>query len=460
MKPKSSAPDPQDDFFKTRLENLVNLDHKLCRLAHSINWDLLEREISPNFSDQGAPGLPVRLVAGLMYLQHAYGVSDEAVVEHWLESPYWQYFCGETFFQHKFPCHPTSLTRWRQRLGEAGCEWLLTATIEAGLQSKVIQPSSLKRVVVDTTVQEKNIAYPTDSKLYDQSRCQLVKLAHERGLTLRQTYQKACREWLPKIARYAHAKQFKRMHRGVKKVKGWLGRVYRDIRRRLPADVVLSEAQKTILIHARRLLEQTRTSKNKLYSLHAPETECISKGKVHKRYEFGVKAGFATTLKESFIVGARSFPGNPYDGHTLASQLEQVSILCDQEPEEVYVDRGYKGQQQIGKTRVYIAGQKRNIGRRQQRCLKRRNSIEPIIGHMKNDGKLRRCFLKGQLGDAMNVILSAVGQNIRKLLNWLALPGKLAILWLIMVFLATRNLMSGHGFGDSYGNGSSPVFSG
>ncbi len=253
MKPRSSQPDPQDDLFKTRLVDLINPGHKLCRLAGLIDWEMLEREISPKFSSKtGAPGLPVRLVAGLMYLQHAYNVSDEAVVEHWLESPYWQYFCGETFFQHQFPCHPTSLTRWRQRLGEEGCEWLLTATIQAGLDSKVITPSSLKRVVVDTTVQEKNIAYPTDSKLYDQSRRQLVGLAHELDITLRQTYQKLCREWLPKIGRYAHARQFKRMRRGIKKIKGSLGRVYRDLRRHLPSGAKLSDEQQQLLVHARR----------------------------------------------------------------------------------------------------------------------------------------------------------------------------------------------------------------
>ena len=136
MKPKHQVNDPQDDFFKTRLASLINPKHKLCRLAGYIDWDKLERAISPHFSDEGAPALPVRLMAGLMYLQHAYGVSDELVVEHWLESPYLQYFCGETFFQHQFPCHPTSLTKWRQRLGEEGCEWLLIATIDAGAQKQ------------------------------------------------------------------------------------------------------------------------------------------------------------------------------------------------------------------------------------------------------------------------------------------------------------------------------------
>jgi IS5 family transposase len=419
MKPTSSRPDPQDDLFKVRLSDLVDPAHKLCRLAHLIDWADLEEAINPYFGEVGAPGLPVRLMAGLLYLQHAYGVSDEGVVEHWVDSPYWQYFCGETFFQHRFPCHPTSLVKWRKRLGEAGCEELLAATVQAGLRSRVISSTSLKRVVVDTTVQEKNITFPTDGRLYDSSRRQLVQLAGERGIALRQTYRKACRTLLPRIGRYGHAKQYRRLRKAVKTLKGYLGRVYRDVLRQLPTRDTLTEAQRMVLAHARRLLAQHRHSKGKLYSLHAPEAECLSKGKAHKRYEFGVKASFASTVKEAFVVGARSFSGNPYDGHTLSEQLEQVGILCDQTPQEAYVDRGYKGHQHKGDTQVFIAGQKRGITPRQRHRLRRRNSIEPIIGHMKTDGKLGRCFLHGELGDALNVILCAVGQNIRKLLGWL-----------------------------------------
>ena len=164
MKPRLTEPQPQDDLFKVRLTDLINLKHPLCRLSSLIDWDLLDAEIGLNFSDNGAPALPVRLVAGLMYLQHAEGISDEAIVERWVQNPYWQFFCGETFFVHDFPCDPTSLTRWRQRLGEEGCEWLLTATINAGLKDGTITKTSLKRVVIDTTVQEKNIAFPTDSQ--------------------------------------------------------------------------------------------------------------------------------------------------------------------------------------------------------------------------------------------------------------------------------------------------------
>ncbi|CAG0910755.1 unnamed protein product, partial [Cyprideis torosa] len=190
MKPRSSKPDPQKDLFKVRLEDLCDPDHPLCKVAGWINWNALEQEVEGSFSSAGAPGLPVRLMAGLMYLQHAYDVSDERVVEQWLESPYWQSFCGETFFQHRFPCHPTSLTKWRQRLGEAGCEALLAQTIQAGLESGALKRSSLKRVVVDSTVQEKAIAHPTDAKLFNRCRQQLVEVAHQQGIGLRQTYAK------------------------------------------------------------------------------------------------------------------------------------------------------------------------------------------------------------------------------------------------------------------------------
>ena len=384
MKPKSSVVDAQDDLFKVRLADLINPDHALCRLANQLDWSLLEGEISVYFSEAGAPALPVRLMAGLLYLQHAFNVSDERVVEQWVESPYWQYFCGETFFQHKLPCDPTSLVRWRQRLGEEGCEWLLTATIQAGLSTKLVKPSSLKRIVLDTTVQEKNIAFPTDSKLYDTSRKQLVNLAASLGITLRQTYQKQAR-----------------------------------------------------------LLAQKKRSKNKLYSLHAPETECISKGKAHKRYEFGVKASFATTLRETFVVGARSFTGNPYDGHTLTEQLEQTAILCNTVATEVYVDRGYRGHRHPGDAKIILAGQKRGVSPLQKKRLNRRNTIEPIIGHMKQDGKLRRCFLKGAIGDAMNVILCGAGQNIRKLLKWLY--------WALLLVLPGLSIasLSNHSYGSA-----------
>ena len=310
MKPNPLDPKPQDDLFKIRLDDLVNKNHALVRMAEVMHWDLLDDELGAEFcATAGAPALPTRLMAGLMYLQHTYNLSDEAVVDRWVDSPSFQFFCGESFYRHDMPCHPTSLTRWRQRIGEAGCEWLLTLTIEAALKLKVITNTSLKRVVVDTTVQEKNIRFPTDSHLYNQMRKHLVAIAHDHGLVLHQTYAKDCRHLMPKIGRYGHAKQYKRMRKAVKQVKGYLGRVLRDLQRQVDQqNIGLTDRQCDRLEQAQRLLKQTKKSNNKLYSLHEPHVDCISKGKAHKRYEFGVKASITTTAKEAFIVGASVIP--------------------------------------------------------------------------------------------------------------------------------------------------------
>lgn len=415
MKPRTPGSDPQDQLFQVRLIDIVDPAHPLIRLAGSIDWESLDNQLSAHFATTGATALPSRLVAGLLYLQHLHGLSDEAVLDRWLESPYYQYFCGGEFFEHRLPCHPTSLVKWRQRLGEEGSEWLLTETIACALRLGVISTSSLKRVIVDTTVQEKAIAHPTDSHLLNKARQHLVAIAHDQGIQLRQTYDKLCSTLVPKVGRYAHAKQYKRLRKAVKKLKGCLGRVYRDLLRQCDLER-LNPAQRESLTHAERLLKQGRNSKNKLYSLHEPDVDCISKGKARKRYEFGVKASVAVTAKESFVVGARSYPGNPYDGHTLGDQLQQVEILTGVKPEESYVDRGYKGSG-VEDVKVIVAGTKR-LTAQERHWLFRRSSVEPVIGHMKSDGKLDRCFLKGLLGDAINVVLCGCGQNLRKLLRW------------------------------------------
>ena len=294
-------------------------------------------------------------------------------------------------------------------------------------------------MVVDSTVQEKNITYPTDSKLYEKGRRQLVVIARRHGIVLRQTYDKLCRDLVPKIGRYAHARQFKRMRRDLKKLKGYTGRVYRDLNRQVEANSLeLSAKERRIISLVGRLLTQALRSKNKIYSLHEPLVDCISKGKAHKRYEFGCKVSIATTAKEAFIVGARSYNGAPYDGHTLEDQLNQVFALTNTQPDTCYVDRGYRGHG-VETTRVVIAGQSRGLTRLDKRLLKRRNSVEPVIGHLKAEGKLDRCFLKGTQGDALNALLSACGQNLRRLLRWLYFAPKKA---LDILFAAVIRLIS------------------
>ena len=441
MGPRSSDPTPQDELFRNRLDNLIDQRHELVQLAALIDWEVFDRQWGSLFSQtRGAPAISTRLIAGLHYLKHLYKLSDEEVVRRWVENPYHQYFCGETYFQHQAPIHPTSMTRWRKRIGEEGCEWLLTQTIQAGRGSDVLKDKDCRRVNVDTTVQEKAVAFPTDSKLLDDVRRQLVKLAQANGIRLRQNYNRTAKHYRIKIARYAHAKQYRRMRRELGKLRSRVGRVVRDIERKLQGRDEASQAVfSATLASAHRLLNQKPKDKGKLYSVHAPEVECISKGKAHKRYEFGVKASLATTSKTGFVIGARSLPGNPYDGHTLAEQLEQVQILTGITPERSYVDRGYRGHG-VTQTKVFISGQKRGVTRTIKRELKRRSAIEPEIGHMKNDGHLGRCYLKGQIGDAMNVLLVACGHNLRKILAWLRSFFAWIWGWLRAGLATTRNV--------------------
>ncbi|CAN1518459.1 Transposase, IS4-like [Paracoccaceae bacterium] len=425
MKPRS-RPVEQDDLLRPRLIDMIDPRHELVKLATLIDWEVFDREWAGFFpSGKGRPATEPRLVAGLLYLQHAYRLSDEAVVARWVENPYYQHLTGETFFQHCLPIDPSSLTRWRGRIGEEGVEWLLTQTIRAGQKSGAIDDDSARRVAVDTTVMEKAIAHPTDSRLYERARDQLVALAQETGVELRQSYARLAPRLALQVGRYAHAKQFKRMRKVLKRLKGYTGRVMRDLRRHLD-DIPEGSLRDRIaakLALVSQLLHQQPKGADKIYALHEPQVDCISKGKARVRYEFGCKVSVATTLDEGFLVGMRSFAGNPYDGHTLREALDQVAILTDQRPGLAVVDRGYRGHAET-RTRVLISGTRRGLTPKLIADLRRRSAIEAEIGHMKTDGRLSRCALKGTIGDALFATLCACGHSIRKILAhlraWLA----------------------------------------
>ena len=423
MGPMPSQPQ-SGELFISRLDELINMRHPLVRLAALIDWVEIERTFAASFtSGRGRPALAPRLVAGLLYLQHTFNASDEAVVNTWVENPYWQFFCGETYLQTELPIDPSSLTRWRKRIGEEGVETLLAASIDAARRGGVIQKSSTQQVIVDTTVMPKAIAYPTDSRLLDKSRQHLVKAAQDNGLQLRQNYNRVAPRLAAQIGRYAHAKQFKRMKQAVRTLRTRVARVHRDVARQLH---MLPEAAKAkvqdLLQRTGRILTQRTKDKNKLYALHAPEVECISKGKTRTPYEFGVKVSIVTTLKEGLVVGMRSMPGNPYDGHTLAETLEQVGILTgtDKPPATAIVDKGYRGVEIEG-VRILRSGQKKGITKTLKAMIKRRSAIEPAIGHMKMDGRLARNPLKGALGDALHAVMCGAGHNLRLILAALRL---------------------------------------
>ena len=417
MQPSSKKDDLRLDLFRERLENILNRNHELYRLAGLITWDVFEQEFGKFYSaKKGRPGIPIRLMVGLTYLGHAYGLSDEAVVAGWVENPYWQYFCGETYFQHRLPIDSSSMSRWRKRIGEKGSEKILAETLKAGLRSGAVKETSLKRVNVDTTVQPKAVRYPTDSRSYNRCRERLVRLADKHGIKLRQSYARLGPRALRKASSYAHARQFKRAKKEIRRLKTYLGRVYRDVLRNVLDDPDLHAEFHEELELTERMLDQQKEDKNKLYSIHAPEVECIAKGKVHKKYEFGVKVSVATTSRDNFVVGMQALPGNPFDGHTLAEALEQVNRVSGVVPERCYVDRGYRGHG-VEDSSVFISGQRRGVTPTIKKELRRRSAVEPIIGHMKEDGKLGRNWLKGSLGDKINALLCGAGHNMRIILR-------------------------------------------
>jgi len=312
MRPSEPDPSPDVDLFRNRLDNLLDQRHELYRLSDLIDWQSFDAAFGELYCpDNGCPAKATRLMVGLQYLKHLYSVSDDAVVMRWVENPYWQYFCGEEYFQHELPIDPSSMSRFRQRIGEAGCEKILQATVKAGLQSHTIKPAELKRVSVDTTVQEKAVTFPTDSKLLNRSRVRLVKLCRKHGVRLRQSYARKGPEALLMTNRYAHARQLRRMRRQVNRLKTYLGRVVRDIERKIAGEAALQAIFADELALAKRLLKQQKTDRNKLYSLHAPEVECISKGKATQALRVWCESQYYGDQQEQLFGWGTGTTGKP-----------------------------------------------------------------------------------------------------------------------------------------------------
>jgi len=428
MRPlKSEIANRQKDLFRIELEKIIAPDHSLVKLSKAVDWEAMDEAFGALYCmDNGRPGIPTRLMVSLTYLKYTYGLSDETVIEGWLENPYWQYLSGMKWFEHELPIDSSSLSRWRKRVGEQGAETLLKETVKAGLMLKAIKTSQLKRVNIDTTVQEKNIRFPTDARLYDRARERLVKAAGRLEIKLRQKYTRVSKHALLKQSRYAHARQMKRANRETRRLKTFLGRVIRDIERNAPcmnndpSSLIHRTGLENLLDIGKRIFTQQRSDKNKIYSVHEPHVECISKGKAHKKYEFGSKVSVAVTSRGGWFVGAMAVHGNPYDGHTLTKTIEQVEKIAVR-PEHVFVDRGYRGHGYEGKATIHVDKERRGTTAKSLwRWMKRRAAVEPSIGHLKQEHRMDRNRLSGKCGDAVNAILSASGMNFSKLIRRLA----------------------------------------
>lgn len=452
-----------EDFFRSRIDHMIDLRHPLAVLASRMPWQQIEASVAhlfsrkartaqamPEFdlfgeapapavrsSNAGRPRVPLRVMISLLYLKHAFNESDEGVVARWADTPRWQFFSGCAYYEDRQPCDASTLIKFRQLLGEEGAEELLAQTIGVALELKLIDRQELARVIVDSTVQHKVIAHPTDSRLLEVARGKLVGAAKEAGIVLKQTFAKEGKELGRKSGRYAHARQFKRMRRAIKRQRTIVGRLQREIERKASAvlHTLTSAVRQTLeecLNKAQRIVQQSRQRKTvpgqpKLYAWHAPEVDCISKGKARAPYEFGVKVGVASTLRGNLIVGARAFHGNPYDGHTLNEQLEQVAILMQDshaKPQTAFVDLGYRGvDADNSDVRIVHRGKSKRISAQERALLKRRQAIEPIIGHLKADHRMDRCHLQGKVGDSIHAVLCAAGYNIGWLLRQIAKKG-------------------------------------
>ena len=457
------------DFFRSRLDQMIDLKHPLAVLSTRLPWASIEAALVPKLAHQakpakrvagedlagafdgefgggispaGRPRLPVRLMVSLLYLKHSFNLSDEELALRWAENVQWQFFSGMAYYEPRLPCDATQIGRFRRLLGEDGIEQLLKATIDCAVDIKAVKPADLERVIVDSTVQSKAIAHPVDSRLLEIARHKVVSAAKRAGIALKQTYAQEGKTLRRKAGGYAHAKQFKRLRKTVKRQRTILGVVMRAVQRQLDADSTavaaggapanevspkaLSELT-TLLQRAERIRTQQRNTKNKLYALHAPEAECISKGKARNPYEFGVKVSLVVTHKQGLMVGARSFPGNPYDGHVLSAQLEQTANLLQdtgRAPKQVIVDLGYRGVDADNPgVQIIHRGKYKSLSDHEKRLLKRRQAIEPLIGHTKVDHRMDRCWLQGAVGDALHALSCAAGYNIRWLLRAIARLG-------------------------------------
>jgi IS5 family transposase len=406
----------QTQFLAPTLRELCNPKEPLYPLSETIDWTEIEAELSPLYADFGRPAKPIRLMVGLHLLKHMYNLGDETVVKTWVRDPYFQFFTGEIHFQWKFPVEPSDMVHFRKRIGEAGMERILAATIKVHGKK-----AAEAEVIVDTTVQEKNISYPTDVKLYSRIMEHCWRIADKEKVRLRQRYSRVRKHYLY-LQRFRKSKtRYKEALKAERRLKVLAGRLVRELLRKLPGRKLAHYAERFDIFQ--QVLHQKRSDPDKIYSIHEPDVYCIAKGKEAKKYEFGCKVSRVVTKTNGICVGALSFEKNLYDGHTLPKALEQTERLTEQRPEIALVDLGYQGVEKVGTTQILRAGRMGNRLKgsayyRMRKKLARRSAIEPDIGHMKARFRLGRTYLAGLLGDSLNVILAGAAWNLVKWMNW------------------------------------------
>ena len=421
----------QIDLFQIQLKRLVDPTHELCILSTEIDWSGLEKNLKSFYAEDGRPSVPIRKMVGLMYLKSTYNLSDESVVARWIENPYWQYFTGEQYFQTIKPFDPSEFVHFRKRMGEEGMEIVMSYTVK--IHEDAIKE---KEVQIDSTVQPKNITFPTDSKLAKKVIDKCLLISKKENTKLRQSYRREVKQLMKDQYNSKHPSRAKKAKKARKRLKTIAGRLIRELERELETTVLENKYGLELEIY-KKVLAQTRKDKNKIYSLHEQETACIAKGKAHKQYEFGSKVTIVRGSKTGVIIGVHTVTANPHDSKLLEPTLQQCKRVLEniggQMPKVAITDRGYRGVKQTEGVEILIPskGKKSDTKYQKQKARKRfraRAGIEPVIGHIKNDHRMIRNYLKGTIGDIVNAMASVMGFNLKKRLNQIAFFPQIKIL--------------------------------
>jgi len=429
-------PNFQQNLFQTRLTDLINLVHPLVKLAHELDWNKMELEFQKLYSDHGRPSIPIRKIAGLLLLKEMFKESDESVVERWIENPYWEDFTGEDFFQNKQPFDPSEFVHFRKRLKESGLEFILSQTVALHPEAQ-----NEKEVQIDTTVMEKNITFPTDAKLAKKVIDNCTKIAEGESVKQRQTYKRVAKQHLRDAYFGHHPKRKKKAVAARKKLRTIANRVIRELERKLPEPVL--KKYESEFNNYKKVLSQEKNSKDKIYSLHEPQTACIAKGKAHKAYEFGTKVAVTRGRKTGIITSIKRFSGNPHDSKTLEESLAQSQRVREQiggtRPTIASTDRGFRGLIQVENTKIEIPKNTKEKSRYKQEVARKRfrarAAIEPTISHLKRNHALGLNFLKGVAGDIHNALLSGIGYNLKMRFNKIKEQIVLWFEFLILIFV-------------------------
>lgn len=436
MKGKSTKK-TQRDLFRPMLADFIDMEHELVLLAHKFDWDGLEADLSEYYSNTGRPAIRIRLIAGCLMLKRIYNLGDETIAKAWVRDPYMQYFCGCSHFEHEFPFNPSDFVHFRKRIGEQGIAKIFTYSVH--IHGKEAQE---KQVLSDTTVQENNTTFPTDAKLAKKVIDKCNQIAEKTSVKQRQNYKRISKQLVRDTYNPKHPKRAKQAKKSVKKLKTIAGRLIRELRRKLPEEQQEWHAEELDLFE--KVINQKRSDKNKVYSLHKPFTSCIAKGKAHKQYEFGNKVGLTTTYQNLIITSIKSYKGNPHDSKTIEPLLDQIKEHRLTTPEEVIYDRGGKGQKQIGTTKVSTPDRKPlkrdNAYQKRKKRVKfrRRAAIEPVIGHLKSSFRMGQNYLHGEKSPQINAFLAATGWNLKKMMSKLKKEIACMLKFTILIFFIQK----------------------